>query len=170
MQKCAGCHTLADAGSQAAVGPNLDDAFYGDREQGFKESSIANVVLQQIRIAIPPMPQNLVKGQDADDVAAYVASVAGTEQAMKAAAGAKSSAGSSDAKAIFQGNCASCHTLKDANATGQVGPNLDQLKPPEAIAKRQIIHGGGAMPPFKGRLTDQQIDLLAKYVSSVAGK
>jgi mono/diheme cytochrome c family protein len=169
-QKCAGCHTLADANSQAAVGPNLDNAFYGDRKQGIKQSSIANVVLQQIRIAIPPMPANLVKGQDAQDVATYVASVAGTDQAVKAAAAKQSSSGSTDAKSIFQGNCASCHTLKDANATGTVGPNLDQLKPPVAIAKRQIIHGGGPMPAFKGKLTDQQIDLLAKYVSSVAGK
>ena len=171
-QKCAGCHTLADAGSQATVGPNLDNAFYADRKQGFKESSIMNVVLDQIRIAILPMPANLVRGQDARDVAAYVASVAGTEQALATAKAAQASAGSTDGKTIFKANCASCHTLKDAGTTGQVGPNLDQLKPPPtfAIVKRQVTFGGAAMPAFKGRLTDAQITAVAKYVSSVVGK
>ena len=77
VQQCGGCHTLQAAGTQGKVGPNLDDAFRYDRKQGFAESSIENVVLDQIRIAEPPMPANLVTGQDAQDVAAYVASVAG---------------------------------------------------------------------------------------------
>src|SRR5207247_11203018 len=76
-----GCHALADAGSVANVGPNLDDAFAAMRASGqdthFSDSTIQNVVLDQIRIAAPPMPANLVRGQDAADVAAYVASVAG---------------------------------------------------------------------------------------------
>jgi mono/diheme cytochrome c family protein len=77
IQDCGGCHTLADAGTQGKVGPDLDEAFRYDRKQGFAESSIRNVVLDQIRIAEPPMPANLVTGQDAEDVAAYVAAVAG---------------------------------------------------------------------------------------------
>ena len=75
--KCAGCHVLAAAGSQGTTGPNLDDAFGPSRRQGFKESTIDNVVLDQIREPSPPMPKNLVTGADAQDVAAYVASVAG---------------------------------------------------------------------------------------------
>jgi cytochrome c peroxidase len=86
---CGTCHTLAAAGTFGKNGPNLDDAFMfarnakakGDR---FQESTIANVVLDQIRFpsqgdfeAAYKMPENLVKGQDAMDVAAYVASVAG---------------------------------------------------------------------------------------------
>ena len=77
QSKCAGCHTLAAAGSQGTVGPNLDDAFRADKQQGFKDSTIRDVVLVQIRQPSPPMPASLVKGQDAQDVAAYVASVAG---------------------------------------------------------------------------------------------
>ncbi len=77
VQQCGACHTLAAAGTQGKVGPNLDDAFKYSRKQGFAESSIENVVLDQIRIAEPPMPANLVTGQDAQNVAAYVASVAG---------------------------------------------------------------------------------------------
>jgi mono/diheme cytochrome c family protein len=74
-------------------------------------------------------------------------------------------------KQIFMSQpCGSCHTLKDAGTSGTVGPNLDQLKPPEARVQRQVINGGGAMPAFKGTLTPAQITAVSKYVSSVAGK
>ena len=93
QQTCGSCHTLADAGTQGKAGPNLDDAFSGARGQGFKESTIRNVVHGQILFPTtqpsgvilvngveqraPGMPANLVTGADAQDVAAYVASVAG---------------------------------------------------------------------------------------------
>jgi mono/diheme cytochrome c family protein len=69
-------------------------------------------------------------------------------------------------KAVFTGasGCAGCHTLKDAGATGNVGPNLDQLKPSEAAIHAQVEHGGGAMPPFKDTLSAKQIDDVAAYV------
>ena len=73
-------------------------------------------------------------------------------------------------KQIFKSKCASCHTLKDAGATGTIGPNLDQLKPPFAVAQNQVIHGGGVMPAFKGVLTDAQIKAVARYVADNAGK
>jgi cbb3-type cytochrome c oxidase subunit III len=164
--KCAGCHTLAAAGAQGTVGPNLDDAFAADRKQGFAESSIVNVVLDQIRVPSPPMPKNLVTGQDAEDVAAYVGAVAG-----KGGVSAKPpSQLGTNGKAIFQAECSSCHTLKAAGATGTVGPNLDQLKPSFAIAQHQVEVGGGVMPAFKGKLSQAQIDAVAKFVSSSAGK
>ena len=75
--KCAGCHTLAAAGSHGTVGPNLDEAFAYDRRQGFKEVTIEQVVRDQIELASGKMPPNLVRGADADAVAAYVAAVAG---------------------------------------------------------------------------------------------
>ena len=163
---CGGCHTLAAAGSQGTTGPNLDDAFSGSKKQGFNQSTLENVVLDQIREANPPMPKNLVKGQDAVDVSAYVASVAGTGNANAKAP----SALGNDGKTIFKAECSSCHTLAAAQATGTVGPNLDQLKPSEAIAKHQVEVGGGVMPAFKGTLTDAQIAAVAKFVSSSAGK
>ena len=66
--------------------------------------------------------------------------------------------------------CGSCHTLKDANATGKVGPDLDQLEPAQAVVAKQVTNGGRRMPPFKGTLTPEQIQAVATYVSSVAGK
>jgi cytochrome c2 len=77
VSKCGACHTLADAGTTGKVGPDLDSAFGYDRKQGFKDSTIRTVVAEQISMAAAPMPANLVTGQDRDDVADYVASVAG---------------------------------------------------------------------------------------------
>jgi cbb3-type cytochrome c oxidase subunit III len=162
LAKCGGCHTLAAAGTHGTQGPNLDDAFKYARDQGFKQVTIEQVVRDQIELAVPPMPQNLVTGQDADDVAAYVALVSG-----KPVAGGGNQATSG--KDIFTANCGSCHTLKDAGTSGNVGPNLDDLKPNLATVQRQVTNGGGAMPAFKGTLTPAQIMAVAKYVSSVAG-
>lgn len=74
---CGSCHTLADAGTTGAVGPNLDDSFRAARQAGMHSDQFAGVVHRWIKIAQPPMPRNIVTGQDAIDVAAYVASVAG---------------------------------------------------------------------------------------------
>ena len=73
-------------------------------------------------------------------------------------------------KVFTTAGCASCHTLKDANATGKVGPDLDQLKPNQARVVKQVTNGGKIMPPFKGTLSAAQIQAVATYVSSVAGK
>jgi cbb3-type cytochrome c oxidase subunit III len=162
--KCAGCHVLAAAGSHGTTGPNLDDAFSAVRKQGFKQSTIQNVVLDQIRQPSPPMPKNLVTGQDAQDVTAYVAAKAGVPGAAAAPPAGN------DGKSIFSANCASCHTLKAAAASGTIGPNLDDLKPSEPIVKHQVEVGGGVMPAFKGTLTPEQIDAVAKFVATSAGK
>ena len=185
-QSCGSCHTLSAAGTSGTIGPNLDNAFAADVKQGFSQDSIENLVLDQIRLGSgplatyttdkggkgltpqTPMPADLVKGQDAIDVAAYVASVAG--QGGFSQGGGFASLGT-DGAAIFKGaGCAGCHTLSAANATGTVGPNLDQLKPSTAVVAHQVMVGGGAMPAFQGKLTPAQIQAVAKYVSSSAGK
>jgi mono/diheme cytochrome c family protein len=75
-------------------------------------------------------------------------------------------------KAVFTGSagCTGCHTLADAGAKGTVGPNLDQMKPPYALVVDRVTNGRGAMPSFKGTLSETQIQNVAAYVSSVAGK
>jgi len=65
--------------------------------------------------------------------------------------------------------CTSCHTLSDANATGTVGPNLDDAKPSRDKVVERVTNGKGVMPSFKGQLSPQQIAAVAAYVSSVAG-
>ena len=68
-------------------------------------------------------------------------------------------------KAVFaSAGCSGCHTLKAAGATGTIGPNLDQLKPPYDRIVHQVEVGGGPMPAFKGQLTDAQIHDVAAFV------
>jgi outer membrane protein assembly factor BamB len=97
-----------------------------------------------------------------------------TQTAPSTTAGSAGGAGAPGAtasgKAIFSANCASCHTLAAAGAGGTVGPDLDQLKPSTPVVATQVTNGGGAMPSFSGTLTDAEIQAVAKYVSSVAGK
>ena len=175
-QKCGSCHTLADAGTHGTIGPNLDEAFGHDREQGFDQSTIRDVVRGQIAYPTsqpptgePGMPADLVTGDDAADVAAYVASVAGVSGQGGSTTGGGTTAASSDPKQLFVQTCGGCHTLADAGTTGTVGPNLDQLKPSLDRAVKQITNGGAVMPAFKGQLSDAQIQSLAEYVVKATG-
>jgi mono/diheme cytochrome c family protein len=153
------------------VGPNLDEAFAGPREEGFEKSTIAAVVLDQIYYPTEGsgMPAKLVTGEDAEAVAAYVAEVAGDPEAMKAAAAKKPTGkgGKADGKAIFaSAGCATCHTLAAAGASGTVGPNLDETKPSVDKAIERVTQGKGAMPSFKGQLTEAEIRAVAEFVSN----
>ena len=78
--------------------------------------------------------------------------------------------------------CASCHTLQEANATGTVGPNLDEvLKGKDAAFIHESIvnpdaeiatgYSAGIMPGVYGdQLNDQQLaDLVAFLVQSTKG-
>ena len=75
---CSSCHTLAEAGTKPAfIGPNMDDSWRASRQVGIADSQFAGTIERWIRIAQKPMPRNIVEGQDAKNVAAYIASVAG---------------------------------------------------------------------------------------------
>ena len=89
VEKCSSCHVLARAGATGVTGPNLDEAFQRARQDGFGESTFEGLVHSQIldpakNPQIDPvsrrqteMPAKLVTGEDAEDVAAYVATAAG---------------------------------------------------------------------------------------------
>ena len=85
VTSCGICHVMSEAGTKGAVGPNLDFAYAGDRLQGMEPSSFESMVREQIESPDPRgvMPANVVKGSDAQDVAAYVASVAGLQLAAQ---------------------------------------------------------------------------------------
>jgi mono/diheme cytochrome c family protein len=195
--KCGGCHTLADAGTQGQIGPNLDDAFRYVRDdtkegQGFEESTIRDVVRGQISYPVvePPtdapgmpaidetlpecaddgQPAGCVEDQDqsADDIAAYVASVAGLPVS---GGGGGAGGGGTEGKSIFtSAGCGGCHTLAAAGSSGTIGPNLDDAKPSVDLAIERVTNGKGAMPSFKDRLTEQQIQAVTKFVADNAGK
>lgn len=79
VQKCGSCHALDRAGTKGRQGPDLDEAFGPSRRDGLGEDTIAGVVERQIANVrkSSTMPEDLVTGKDAKDVAAYVAMVAG---------------------------------------------------------------------------------------------
>jgi cytochrome c6 len=66
--------------------------------------------------------------------------------------------------------CTLCHTLRDAGATGKVGPDLDRLKPDTLRVARAVTSGVGVMPSQAGNLTGEQIRAVAAYVAAVAGR
>ena len=197
---CASCHTLAHASSTGTVGPNLDDAFRQDRADGVKSTSIAGLVGYWIEFPNTQgaMPAMLVKGQDAQDVAAYVATVASLPGqdtgALAAAVAQKVNPTPAVGKTIFTGvgSCGSCHTLSAAGTTGTVGPNLDTLKAACASPASQKVRGttlekcietaitdpyayipagykAGIMPnTFKQSLSPTQIQALVAFLSSAA--
>jgi mono/diheme cytochrome c family protein len=187
QQRCGSCHTLADAGTNGTIGPDLDDAFAQAREAGMTSETFTQVVASQIRYPIeepvtgvPGMPGPdgadgtlpscddvegdgfCVEDQDGaiEDVATYVGAVAGTGITAEQP---------TDGKSIFTANCGSCHTLADAMTSGTVGPNLDESRPPQELVVDRVTNGQGAMPSFSDSLDEQQIQTVADYVAGAAG-
>ena len=80
-----------------------------------------------------------------------------------------SGAGAPDGRAVFQANCAGCHTLAAAGASGTVGPSLDKVKPSLARLRAKIPVGGSVMPAFARQLSSAQIEAVAKFVADAAG-
>jgi mono/diheme cytochrome c family protein len=190
VEKCGSCHTLARAGTAGTQGPSLDKAFQTALADGIDRDTVDGIVHRQI---LHPrknsiMPAGLVTGQNAKDVAAYVAYAADRPGDDS---GALATAGLAQAKTgeqIFTAaGCAGCHTFSPAGSTGTIGPDLNDLeaaatkfgkgKPPEDYVRESIVKPeafivpgfGNAMPSFQGRLTDQQIQALIDYLLQNGG-
>jgi len=69
-------------------------------------------------------------------------------------------------KEIFlnAGNCATCHSLKDAGSNAMVGPNLNQIRPDIGRVKNAVLNGIGVMPAYQGILSSEEIDAVSQYV------
>lgn len=66
--------------------------------------------------------------------------------------------------------CGMCHTLQAARSEGQIGINLDQLKPLMAQVIAEVTNGNGVMPAFEGMLSSEEIDAVAYYVFESTNK
>ena len=68
--------------------------------------------------------------------------------------------------------CSACHVLKAAGSTGNIGPDLDSLKPSEEQVRDVVVEGLGVMPAFgeEGLLTSEEIDAVSYYVAYSSGK
>ena len=187
VTNCGTCHTLAQAGTTAQVGPNLDAAFARARADGMDNDTIEGVVQKQIahpRIPNVPegtaeytatyMPPDLVEGQDAEDVATYVGSVAGVPGAKPPPLG--------NPMQVFTAKCGICHTLKAAGTTATTGPDLDEaLAGKDAdFIHQQIIDpnsdiaqgfGPNIMPQdFEDQLPPDVLNKLVDYILQSVSK
>ncbi len=78
-----------------------------------------------------------------------------------------------DGKTLFNASavpaCGICHTLADAGSAGEIGPNLDDLKPSVEQVRAAVTQGVGIMPAFSDSLSVEEIQTLAEYVNGAAG-
>jgi mono/diheme cytochrome c family protein len=187
VQKCGVCHTLAQAGTTAQVGPNLDYAFAAAREEGNDSDTVEGVVKAQVEFPREnngdprvSMPADIVTGQDLDDVAAYVGEWAGVPGAEPPKV-----AGGPGAQVFANNGCGGCHTFKAAGSGGVTGPPLEEalvagdspalieemvVNPNAEIAKG---YPANVMPQNFGQiLSKKELEDLVQYLyeNSAAGE
>jgi len=115
--QCGSCHTMKAAPSTGLIGPNLDEAFEQSKAEGFEESGVQNVVLDQIRFPTTGsgMPADLVEGQDAVDVAAFVAKCAASTDKAACPGLAVGPGG----EGVFASlGCGGCHSIDGSQSSG----------------------------------------------------
>jgi mono/diheme cytochrome c family protein len=186
VQKCGSCHALDRAGTQGQTGPDLDAAFQAALRAGMDRETVQGVVRDQIANVRrgSQMPEDLVTGEDARDVSAYVAFAAnrsGEDEGALAQAGLE---GATSGRQIFvAAGCGSCHELAKAGTNGTTGPSLDDLASaagqrepgasPEEYVEASLVDPDafvvegfqpGVMPSFEGRLSERQIQTLVDYL------
>jgi mono/diheme cytochrome c family protein len=184
IQKCGVCHTLAQAGTTAEVGPDLDDAFAAAREVGEDSDTIEGIVKAQVEYPRPnngnpavSMPPDIVTGQDLDDVAAYVGEWAGVPGAAPPEV-----EGGPGAQVFANNGCGGCHTLAAAGSSGVTGPDLDEVLPGQSAEKieedivdpnKEIAQGypANVMPQnFGETIPANELEELVEYLQEVAGQ
>jgi mono/diheme cytochrome c family protein len=181
--KCGTCHKMAAAASVGEAGPDLDAAFAPAREVGMDADTIRGIVLAQIDRPEPPnvsdpgpsMPADIVEGNDAEDVAAYIAEFAGVPGAKPPEA-----PGEGPGAQVYANNgCGSCHIFAAAESSGVLGPNLDEVIP--EMSKQEIEEGivdpmadkaegyeDAVMPDRFDDIPPEQLEQLIQFLMSQA--
>ena len=184
ITQCAECHQLQDARSGGKIGPDLDAAFAAALAAGEGNDTVEGVVAAQIAEprSIDPknptyMPADLVEGDDARNVAAYVASVAGNPNVST-----PPTPQSPGAQVFATQGCAACHSFVGSRAGAEVGPNLDTvlLGQSRSMIEESIIHPNanitagypaGVMPELFGSdINPTDLEELVSYLKDTAGK
>ncbi|HEV7771132.1 MAG TPA: cytochrome c [Solirubrobacterales bacterium] len=178
VQKCGTCHKLAQAGTSATIGPDLDEAFAAARATGQTKATVEGIVKAQVEFPRPSddnpaisMPADIVTGQDLEDVAAYLGLYAGVPGAAPPKV-----PGGPGAQVFANNGCGGCHTLAAASAGGSLGPNLDEVLPGQSAAmvhesivdpNKMPVEGypEGVMPTnFEDILSPKELDDLVQYL------
>jgi plastocyanin len=155
-QRCGACHILQNAGTKGVQGPNLDLAFKESVDNGLGRSTIAGVVRNQIDLPMgSQMPADLYEGQDARDVAAYVAEAIG-KPAEGGGAGPSGTA-QADAKNVVSiptdpgGQLA----FQAKSATAKAGKVTLRSKNDASVPHNIAIKGDGEGPVVQGGKTSE---------------
>jgi mono/diheme cytochrome c family protein len=183
IQKCGVCHELAQAGTTAKIGPNLDRAFAAARAAGENSDTIEGIVKDQVDFPRPgngdpavSMPAGIISGQQLDDVAAYVGEWAGVPGAEPPKV-----EGGPGAQVFANNGCGGCHTLAAANSGGTTGPNLDEVLPGQtaAMIEESIVdpnakiasgYPANVMPSnFGESLSKKELEELIEFLSESTG-
>jgi plastocyanin len=181
VESCGRCHVLARAGTSSPIGPNLDEAFQRARQDGFGESTFEGLVRAQIdspnsRPSRNPqtgeeeqvMPADLVTGDDAEDVAAYVASAAGkagedTGRLAQVGGGAEGTAEAEGGVLEIPADPSGGTFYEFAEATAPAG-QLTVRSPNESSVDHNIAIDGGGVDEEgpvvnNGGVSEIQVDL-----------
>ena len=197
LEGCASCHTLERAGTQSQVGPNLDAAFQRALIDGFGREGIEGVVHEQIDAParVPEdspayMPPDIFTGQQARNVAAYVAyAVAnpGEDQGLLAEVGRSDAEPGTGEFVFLEGGeggaqaCGQCHALEAAGTSATIGPDLgpylqgvndEELREDIVAPDAEIAQGfqGGIMPSDYGEsLSEGELDRLVEFLLKAGG-
>lgn len=183
IQKCGVCHTMAQAGTTAQIGPDLDAAFAAARAAGEDGETIEGITEAQVEYPRPStdnpaasMPADIVTGQDLQDVAAYVGMYAGVPGAAPPEV-----PGGPGAQVFANNGCGGCHTLAEAQSGGTTGPNLDEVLPGQtpAMIEKSIVDPNSAIakgfPPnvmpadYAQSLTPKELEDLVQYLLQSTG-
>jgi mono/diheme cytochrome c family protein len=183
VQKCGTCHALAQAGTTAQIGPDLDAAFAAARESGQNSDTVEGIVKAQVEYPRPvndnpvvSMPAEIVTGQDLDDVAAYLGMYAGVPGAAPPKV-----PGGPGAQVFANNGCGGCHTFAAAKSGGVTGPNLDEVLPGQSMAmvhesivdpNKMIAKGypPNVMPAnYEQTLSAKELDDLVQYLLEDTG-
>jgi mono/diheme cytochrome c family protein len=184
-ERCGSCHQLGRAGTQGRTGPSLDASFRSALADGMNRDTVEGIVHRQIlhpRMS-SSMPAGLVEGDDARDVAAYVAFAASRSGEDEGALAQAGLAGATTGEQIYTAaGCGACHTLGKAGSSGNVGPSLDDLAqtagertdaPARQYVSESILNPdeftvsgfqAGVMPAYEGRLSEKQVQTLVDYL------
>ncbi len=175
---------MAQAGTTAQIGPDLDAAFAAARAAGEPGSTVEGVVKAQVEYPRPStenpavsMPADIVTGQDLEDVAAYVAEYAGVPGAAPPKV-----PGGPGAQVFASNGCGGCHTLAAANSGGVTGPNLDESLTGQSAAmiKKSIVDPNAKIakgyPPnvmpsnYESLISPTELEELIEYLAGSTAK